>query len=359
MQQAVSSALSQTWPSFALVAGLLLIGSVAASDGVFEVVGTRLARLPGGNLVLLCSLLALVAVVTAVLNLDTSVVFLTPIVLHAAWNRGVDDRAFLYGSVLMANSASLLLPGSNLTNLLVLGNQHASGLGFAGAMLPAWVASVLVTAAVLIGWRRRDLTRAESEVTRGRPFTATLRPGVGVVGIAVAAVLVLALSEPALPVLGVGIATAGCQVGLRRLKAATAARAVSAPLLLAVFVLAVGLGWIARVWGAPAELMQTLSAWQTAGLGAASSVILNNLPAAMLLASGASTHARALLIGLNLGPNLAVSGSLSAILWMRVARAVGARPSALTYTRLGLLLVPCSVAAALLALALFTPQGQI
>jgi arsenical pump membrane protein len=111
----------QAWPPFILVAGLLMIGAAAAADGLFESIGARLAsgRLPPRAL--LVALLALVAVVTAVLNLDTSVVFLTPVLVHAARRRGVDERPFLYGSVFMANSASLLLPGSNLTNLLVLG----------------------------------------------------------------------------------------------------------------------------------------------------------------------------------------------------------------------------------------------
>jgi arsenical pump membrane protein len=57
-----------------------------------------------------------------------------------------------------------------------------------------------------------------------------------------------------------------------------------------------------------------------------------------------------LLLGLDLGPNLAVTGSLSAVLWLQTARSIGARPSVLTYTRLGLLLVPASLVAALLAL---------
>jgi arsenical pump membrane protein len=64
-----------------------------------------------------------------------------------------------------------------------------------------------------------------------------------------------------------------------------------------------------------------------------------------------------LLIGLNLGPNLALTGSLSAILWMRVAIATGAKPSALTYSRLGLVLVHCSIAASLAALAAFPSPG--
>ena len=73
-----------------------------------------------GSRGLLVALLGLVAVVTAVLNLDTAVVFLTPVLVHAARRRGLDERPFLYGAVFMANAASILLPGSNLTNLLVL-----------------------------------------------------------------------------------------------------------------------------------------------------------------------------------------------------------------------------------------------
>ncbi|HUZ82574.1 MAG TPA: hypothetical protein VMU73_10045, partial [Gaiellaceae bacterium] len=68
-------------------------------------------------------------------------------------------------------------------------------------------------------------------------------------------------------------------------------------------------------------------------------------------ATGTPAHARALLIGLNLGPNLAVTGSLSAFLWLRVARSLGAKPSARAYTLLGLVVVPLSIAASLAALA--------
>jgi arsenical pump membrane protein len=127
----------QAWPPFVLVAGLLLIGAVAAADGLFEAIGARLARTRLGARGLLVALLALVAAVTAVLNLDTSVVFLTPVLVHAARSRALDERPFLYGSVFMANAASLLLPGSNLTNLLVLRADPRGSGDFALAMLPA------------------------------------------------------------------------------------------------------------------------------------------------------------------------------------------------------------------------------
>ena len=76
---------------------------------------------------------------------------------------------------------------------------------------------------------------------------------------------------------------------------------------------------------------------------------VNNLPASVLLTPHPPVHMVALLIGLNLGPNLAVTGSLSAILWLRVARSLGATPSIRTYSLIGSVLVPCSIAAALLA----------
>src|SRR5438067_2813229 len=145
----IVSAGSQAWPPFVLVAGLLLIGAVAAADGLFDATGARLARTRLGARGLLIALLGLVAVVTAVLNLDTSVVFLTPVLVHAARRRGLDERPFLYGSVFMSNSASLLLPGSNLTNLLVLRHDPISGTAFAVSMLPAWLVACALTAALL------------------------------------------------------------------------------------------------------------------------------------------------------------------------------------------------------------------
>src|SRR5438477_13146607 len=143
------AAAEQAWPPFVLVTGLLLIGGVAGSDGLFEAVGARLARARLSPRALLLALLGLVAPVTALLNLDTSVVFLTPVLVHAARRRGLNERPFLYGSVFMANSASLLLPGSNLPNLLVLRSDPESGLTFAMRMLPAWIAACPSTALFL------------------------------------------------------------------------------------------------------------------------------------------------------------------------------------------------------------------
>jgi arsenical pump membrane protein len=81
---------------------------------------------------------------------------------------------------------------------------------------------------------------------------------------------------------------------------------------------------------------------------------VNILPAAVLFSARPAAHPQALLLGLNLGPNLAVTGSLSAILWLQAARTVDAAPSVATYTRLGLVLVPLTLAATIPTLAIGT-----
>jgi arsenical pump membrane protein len=334
-------AFSQAWPAFALVAGLLLIGATAAREGLFEEAGALAARVRGGGTVLLASLLLVTAAITAVLNLDTAVVFLTPVLLHAARRRGLGEAPFLYGVVFMANSASLLLPGSNLTNLIVLANDHVSGSTFAARLWPAWVVAVAVTIAFVAIAFRRALRPAVSAVVERPPF----RPRAGTAGVAVATGLVLSLGRPALPVLAAGIATAL----LARLPLRSAARAANPLLLGGVLGVAVVLGTVARAVSGLGHLAAHTGRWTTAWLGAGAAVLVNNLPAASVLSAHPPAHPRALLLGLDLGPNLAVTGSLSAVLWLQVARSSGARPSIVRYSLLGLVLFPVSLTLALIA----------
>lgn len=154
MGNAVLQAARQDWPPFVLVAGLLAIGTVVEADGLFAAVGARIERVGGSPLRLLAALLGLEAVVTALLNLDTAAVFVTPVVVYAARRRRCDERPFLYGALFVANGASILLPGSNLTNLIVLAHEHLSGAAFARAMALPWLASVALVVVVLAVWYR-------------------------------------------------------------------------------------------------------------------------------------------------------------------------------------------------------------
>jgi len=337
-----ANAASQAWPAFVLVAGLLLIGAVAAREGVFAAAGTFAARVPGGAIPLLVALLLLDAVVTALLNLDTAVVFMTPVLLQAARRRGVPDAPFLYGAVFMANAASLLLPGSNLTNLIVLRHEHVTGSTFAARLAPSWAVAVGVTIAFVLVAFRSDLSGGAG----GDPDRVAFRPRAGAVSIVAAVVLVLGLPNPALPVLAIGVAAAV----FSRLSPGHGLTALNPALLLGVLGVAVALGALARNVAWFSTLVDDAGRWETAGIAAVAALLVNNLPAAVMLSAHLPAHPRALLLGLDLGPNLAVTGSLSAVLWLQVARANGARPSIVRYTLLGVVLVPVS-----LALTLLTP----
>lgn len=341
---ALRDAAAHTWPPFVLVTGLLLVGVVANEDGVFVRAAALLARLPGGGLPLYVAAMLLVALVTVFLNLDTSVAFLTPVLVHLARRRGVDELRFLYGCVFMSNAASLLLPGSNLTNLLILSTEHTNGSTFLSRMAVPWLAAVVTTTVVVaLAFRGRRIPG---------PAAGGEQPGLrllSVGAVAIAAFLILVLSNAALPVLGVGIAMAAVRLRRHLITAARIRQGVDLLSLLGVFLTAVALGALARTWSYPGHLMATVGSVETAGIGAAASVLLNNLPAAVLLGSRMPAHARSLLFGLNIGPNLAVTGSLSALLWWQAARAVGAEPSARRYSEVGIVLVPLTIAAALAA----------
>ncbi|HEV7865434.1 MAG TPA: SLC13 family permease [Acidimicrobiia bacterium] len=372
-RSAAADSAGRAWPPFVLVTGLLLVGLVAHDDGLFAAAAARLERLPWlragrrSDARLLAALLLVVAATTAVLNLDTSVAFLTPILVLAARRRGAPEEPFLYGAVFMSNSASLLLPGSNLTNLLVLAGSSVNGAAFAARMAPAWLAAITVTAAVLLfrlNRPSRRTPRAPRTPLTPRPEAADAGPGgderlrwsLGAVATAAAAVLVLAVSAPAVPVLAVGAGAVVTRLATRRLTAGAIAEAVGPAALVGVYGIAVALGTLASRWSAPARLVARSGPAAAATVGTMAAVAVNNLPAAVLLAPHRPAHPEGLLLGLNLGPNLAVTGSLSALLWYRAARRVGAHPSARTYSWIGLILVPLSIAAALAALAL-TPGG--
>jgi len=341
-------AASQTWTPFVLVSGLLLIGLVAEDDGLFHAVGSQLARAarPGASLFVGATLL--IMVVTATLNLDTSVVFVTPVLIATARQRGSGERPLLYGSLLLANASSLFLPGSNLTNLIVLGHQPLSGGAFLALMWPAALSASAVTACVVGVWTRRDLTAPKA------PAPPADRPALslGVLAVVSAVILVVMLRSPAVPVLAVGAVAVVVRVAQRRIGAPRAWEALGAPVLVGLFGVTIGLGSLGRVWSGPATLLSHVGGAGAAIIAALCAVLCNNLPAASLLAARHPHHAAQLLVGLNLGPNLFVSGSLAWFLWLRVARTSGAQPSLRQASRFGAVVVPLSLAAALGALAL-------
>ena len=153
---AARSAAAQDWPAFVLVSGLLLVGVVASDAGLFEAVGTWLARLPGGEVTRFVCAAALVGVVSALLNLDTAAAFLTPVVVHMARKRGG------------GGASALRVPAAHQrrftsTARLQLDEHHRRGTpapsrsDLRPRMAPAWAVALIVTALVVGVVHRKDL----------------------------------------------------------------------------------------------------------------------------------------------------------------------------------------------------------
>jgi arsenical pump membrane protein len=340
-------AADQDWSPFVLVTGLLLIGMVANDDGLFAAAGHQLARVSSSGLVLFIGAAVMIGSVTAVLNLDTSVAFLTPVLIYTARSRGGGEAPLLYGCLLLSNAGSLFLPGSNLTNLIVLGHLRMSGAHFFTEMWAPALAALVVTGMVIALLGRRDLRLEPSEPSESPPTTV----GLGLAAVIAAAVLVLVLPSPALAVAAVGAFVIVCRLVTGKENLGHVFDVVGVPVLAGLFGVAVALGTLGRAWSGPATMLSHLDTWSTAGVAALVSVVVNNLPAASLLAARTPAHPFAMLIGLNLGPNLLVSGSLAWILWLKAARIAGARPSLARASRLGVVAVPLSMAAALVILS--------
>jgi len=340
------AAAAQVWPAFVLVAGLLLVGLVAHEDGLFEAAGHALARFAPNGWALYAGSALLVVVVTTLLNLDTSVTFLTPVLVYAARRRGEGEAPLLLACLLLSNAGSLLLPGSNLTNVIVLGHLHLSGSTFFDHMAPAGLAAGAITALVVAVANRAALrTTVTLSGSGAQPVL-----GLGLLAVVAVTVLVVVLRSPALPVFAVGAGAVLLRAARGTQPPRDAVKVLGLPVLIGLFGLAVALGALGRGWSGPATMLTHLDDWGTAVVAAVLSVLVNNLPAASLLAARRPPHPYALLVGLNVGPNLFVTGSLAWVLWLRAARAAGARPDLRRAVTLGLVSVPLAIAGALLVL---------
>ena len=154
-------------PTIGFLAAVLVISHLVEADGVFRWLGALLADRSHGNAKrLLVLVFAAAAITTAVLSLDATVVLLTPVILTTVRRLGVRGAPHVYATAHLSNSASLLLPVSNLTNLLAF---HASGLtflGFATLMTGPWLICIAVEFVAFRVFFRDDLDSPASEPAR-------------------------------------------------------------------------------------------------------------------------------------------------------------------------------------------------
>jgi arsenical pump membrane protein len=353
----------QLLPTVAFLAAILVLAHLADSEGVFDWLGSRLAVAARGNSHrLLVLTFAAAAATTAVLSLDATVVLLTPVVFATASTLRVRAKPHVYACTHLANSASTLLPVSNLTNLLAFGATGLSFVAFTGLMVLPWLVSIAVELAVFWWFFASDLSgtgdAGAAEKPRAAPVFALVVLAAVLVGFGLTSLVGLA---------PVWVAAAGAVVlavrgiGAKRVRA----RAVvveAAPLFLlfvlglAVVVQAVAAGGLGRGLAAilpgSAGLVGLLAA---AGIAAVLANVVNNLPAVLVLLPALGAHPApgivlAVLLGVNLGPNLSYVGSLATLLWRRILAGRGMVPTLREFVRLGVLTVPVSLVASVLAL---------
>ncbi|ACU72263.1 Arsenical pump membrane protein [Catenulispora acidiphila DSM 44928] len=357
-------------PTVGFLAAVLVLAQLCADDGLFTAAGAAMARVasrPGQAADarrLLGAVFVVAALTTAVLSLDATVVLLTPVVLATTVRAGVKDRPHVYACAHLSNSASLLLPVSNLTNLLAF---SASGLTFgrfAALMAVPWVAAVGTEYVVFSRFFAKDLD-AVAEDASGTP-SADHVPVPTFTVIVLAATLAgfaltsLAGLNPAWAALGGVLVLAGRALVRRRTTVRQLVGA-AAPFFCA-FVLALGIvvkaatgsGLGARAGDLLPQGSSLAALLATACIAALLANVVNNLPATLVLLPAAA-HAGpatllAVLLGVNLGPNLTYVGSLATLLWRRVLTSHGEEVSLGTYTRLGLLAVPATLVTATVAL---------
>lgn len=356
----------ELWPVVAFLMAILVVASLCAAEGVFAAVGSLVARQARGRPVrMLVITFVTAAVVTAALSLDATVVLLTPVVVAAAGSALVDARPATYACVRLANSASLLLPISNLTNLLALPYLHLDFHAFAVLMAPVWLAVLVVEYAGHRLFFRRELTVPRSDP----PVVAPTRLPVRTVSYVAAMLVGFAVASP-LGVEPYWIATATAlvmtvdalhsrTVGVREVLRATHAT-------FAVFVLGLGVVVAALADGGLADVVRralphdaTLpSLLLVAVVATVLANVVNNLPATLLLvplvAPLGTVAVLAALIGLNVGSGLTYPGSLANLLWRRsLVRHAGPGsppPSARTFHALSFLVTPPALVVAVVVL---------
>ncbi|GAA1390924.1 SLC13 family permease [Luteococcus peritonei] len=355
-------------PTVAFLAAVLVLSDLCEREGLFHAAGQLMARGARGEPVRLLRLVFVAAAVTtAVLSLDATVVLLTPVVFATASRVGVRPRPHVYATAHLANSASLLLPVSNLTNLLAL---QASGLGFgmfAAVMFLPWAVSLAIEYLVFRRHFASDLSVHEQGGRGDEEEVAVPRFAVAVLVL----VLVGFVACSALGVETFWAALAGVVLlgGKRLVEASGAQRgeeavalARSVNLWFVAFVLALGMVVRAVVDNGLSEAMGHLVP-HGAGLGSLLALALtaallanlvNNLPAVLVLlplvAPAGPVAVLAVLIGVNIGPNLTYVGSLATLLWRRIVADHDHDTEVAEFTKLGVATVPASLVLCTIAL---------
>ncbi len=352
---------------YLFLVGMMLLAELARLEGLFDWLAAKAAARAGGSAARLFTLVFCVGtVVTVFLSNDATAVVLTPAVaavVKAA--KAEQPLPYLFICAFIANAASFVLPISNPANLVIYGSHMPPLLHWLPQYALPSVLSIVATYFVLRWSQRSGLQQTISsdidvpDLSTGGKTAAF--------GIGMTAIVLLAASgfdiQLGLPTFLAGLATAILVLARSKTSPVEVAKNISwgvLPLVAGLFVLVESLektGVTDQIGGLLRELVQhsaSTAAWVAGAVLAFGCNLVNNLPAGLVAGrvveiADVPEHVRsAVLIGVDLGPNLSVTGSLATILWLTALRREGINVSAVTFLKLGLVVMPPAL---LLALA--------
>lgn len=355
---------------YLFLAGMMLLAELARQRGVFDWLAALATRHANGSANRLFVLVFGVAtVVTVFLSNDATAVVLTPAICAVTKAAKAKPLPYLFVCAFVANAASFVLPISNPANLVVFGGHTPP--------LSSWLARFWVPSALSIGATFAAL-RATQRASLREPIggcsdgTTLSRAGRiaawGLIAAVVALLTASALDAPlGLSTFAAGLLTAAIVLLIERQAPWKLLRPISwsvLPLVAGLFVLVEGLVRTGIVQGLT-QALQALArgspaagSWASGLIAALAGNLMNNLPVGLIAGSTISAVSlpsqveNALLVGVDLGPNLSITGSLATILWLLALRREGHHVSAADFLRLGVVVALPALVLALAALSL-------
>jgi arsenical pump membrane protein len=350
--------------------GMMLLSEIARQEGLFDWLAALATRRAKGSPERLFLLIYLVGtVVTAFLSNDAAAVVLTPAVAAAVKTaKAKDPLPYLLICAFIANAASFILPISNPANLVIYGTHMPPLLQWLPRFAVPSALSVIATYAVLRLTQgktlRADKIKSEVEVPELKGTGKLAGAGIGLTAVALLVSSALDI-QLGLPTAICGIATAAAVLLVERAKPWSTIKDISwgvLPLVAGLFVLVEALdktGLIVRISDLlhqAAQMSAIETAWGAGVLIAFLSNVMNNLPAGLIAGSAVqNAHVSdqvtsAILVGVDLGPNLSVTGSLATILWLTALKREGVSVRAGQFLKVGLLVMPTALILAIAGL---------
>jgi arsenical pump membrane protein len=346
--------------------GMMLTAELARCEGLFDYLAAFAVDHARGSPQRLFLLIYAVGIlVTVLLSNDATAIVLTPAVYAATRAAGASPLPYLFVCAFIANAASFVLPISNPANLVVFGARMPHLAEWLREFALPSLAAIIVTYVVLRLTQARALTDETIEasvpkpkLSRGGRLTA-----VGIAAIGVVLVTASALNIPlGLPTFICGLITATAVLALSRQSPWRVMKGISwsvLPLVAGLFVMVEALiktgtiGQLNAFLQAAVEISARQASWGAGLITAIATNIANNLPVGLVVGSVASsdhipsTVVSSMLIGVDLGPNLSVTGSLATILWLVALRRENIHITAWSFLRIGALVTPPALIAAL------------